>query len=145
MSLILISGTDNYQIINSINSLQIRGKLKILNHPKIIKPSLADLTVYHILNLKSKRKSKVAVAFFVNENDSHVINLITEIRPNAQVVVVGEEYGEYSKLEYMINNGKDYNKFKSSILHNEGMIDYSYDKKNRYLKKSNKLNSYFVK
>ena len=144
MALILINGSNNATVVKSINLLINKGRLNLVNHPKFINPFFADSTARHILNSKSRQKSKVAVAFFIKENESFVINLITKIHPPAMVVVVSNKYSEYSKLEYMVRKGKVFKKFKSSKLENRGMIDYSFEKDQRNLKKSIKINSYII-
>ena len=135
MTLILIRGNKESKIVKAIHLLQLQGKLNLLNQPKYIDSYFADSVVRNVLNSKVKRKSHVAVAFFVEENESHVINIITELHPPAHVVVINKQYAEYSKLEYVMNNGRNFNKFESLRLYNGGLIDYTHNKKYREFKK----------
>ena len=135
MTLILIRGNKESKIVKAIHLLQLQGKLNLLNQPKYIDSYFADSVVRNVLNSKVKRKSRVAVAFFVEENESHVINIITELHPPAHVVVINKQYAEYSKLEYVMNNGRNFNKFESLRLYNGGLIDYTHNKKYREFKK----------
>ena len=66
---------------------------------------------------------------------------VKKIHPPAHVVVVSDEYGAYSKLEYVLNSADDFKGYNSIKAINDGMIDYKINKKERHIK-NDKLNSY---
>ena len=108
----------------------------------MVNPFIADSIVEGILKSEVRRKSRVAVAFFVEESDSYSILQIKRIHFPAHVIVVSNSYDEYSRLEYILDDSKTFNRFRSIKIVNHGMIDYSMSKDNRVLIKNDKLNSY---
>jgi hypothetical protein len=56
-------------------------------------------------------------------------------------VVVSDEYGAYSKLEYVLNSAEEFSQYHSTKAINDGMIDYKINKKERHIR-NDKLNSY---
>ena len=141
MALILIRGENNSKLLNAIADMERHGSLNLITKPKIVDADFADSLVEGILNSKLKTKSKVATAFFVKEDTTLSIMQVKKIHPPAHVVVVSDEYGAYSKLEYVLNNAEDFSAYRSNKAINDGMIDYKINKKERHIK-NDKLNSY---
>jgi hypothetical protein len=141
MALILIRGENNTKLLNAIADMERHGSLNLITKPKIVNADFADSLVEGILNSKLKTKSKVATAFFVKEDTTLSIMQVKKIHPPAHVVVVSDEYGAYSKLEYVLNNAEDFSAYRSNKAINDGMIDYKINKKERHIK-NDKLNSY---
>lgn len=141
MALILIRGENNTKLLNAIADMERHGSLNLITKPKIVDADFADSLVEGILNSKLKTKSKVATAFFVKEDTTLSIMQVKKIHPPAHVVVVSDEYGAYSKLEYVLNNAEDFSAYRSNKAINDGMIDYKINKKERHIK-NDKLNSY---
>lgn len=121
--------------------MERHGNLTLITKPKVIDASFADSLVEGILNSKLKTKSNVAIAFFVKEDTTLSIMQVKKIHPPAHVVVVSDEYGAYSKLEYVLNSADDFKGYNSIKAINDGMIDYKINKKERHIK-NDKLNSY---
>ena len=141
MALILVRGENNSKLLSAINDMERHGNLTLTTRPKVIDASFADSLVEGILNSKLKTKSNVAIAFFVKEDTTLSIMQVKKIHPPAHVVVVSDEYGAYSKLEYVLNNAEDFKGYNTVKAVNDGMIDYKINKKERHIK-NDKLNSY---
>ncbi|MBP3790755.1 MAG: DUF356 domain-containing protein [Methanobrevibacter sp.] len=141
MALILIRGENNSKLLNAIADMERHGSLNLTSKPKVVDASFADKLVEGILNSKLRTKSNVATAFFVKEDTTLSIMQVKKIHPPAHVVVVSDEYGAYSKLEYVLNKAEDFKGYQSNKAINDGMIDYKIDKKERHIK-NDKLNSY---
>lgn len=141
MALILIRGENNSKLLNAIADMERHGSLNLTSKPKIVDASFADKLVEGILNSKLRTKSNVATAFFVKEDTTLSIMQVKKIHPPAHVVVVSDEYGAYSKLEYVLNKADDFKGYQANKAINDGMIDYKIDKKERHIK-NDKLNSY---
>jgi hypothetical protein len=121
MALILIRGENSSKLLNAIADIERHAKLNIQSKPKIINPDFADSIVEKILNAPLRTKSKIATAFFVEEDITLSIMQIKTIHPPAHVIVVSDEYQEYEKLNNTLsecNNLEGYysNKSKSTIL-----------------------------
>lgn len=141
MALILIRGENHSKILDAIADMERHGNLNLTTKPKFVDASFADNMVEGILNSKLRSKSKFATAFFVKEDTTLSIMQVKKIHPPAHVVVVSHEYDAYSKLEYLLNNAEDIRGYKSNKAVNDGLIDYTINKKNRHIK-NDKLNSY---
>ncbi|MBR4448083.1 DUF356 domain-containing protein [Methanobrevibacter sp.] len=141
MALILVRGENNSKLLNAITDMERHGNLTLTTKPKVIDASFADSLVEGILNSKLKTKSNVAIAFFVKEDTTLSIMQVKKIHPPAHVVVVSDEYGAYSKLEYVLNKADNFQGYNSVKAVNDGMIDYKINKKERHIK-NDKLNSY---
>ena len=128
-------------MLSAISDMERHGNLTLITKPKVIDASFADSLVEGILNSKLKTKSNVAIAFFVKEDTTLSIMQVKKIHPPAHVVVVSDEYGAYSKLEYVLNSADDFKGYNSIKAINDGMIDYKINKKERHIK-NDKLNSY---
>ena len=140
MALILIRGESHKKVENSLKLIQKEANLKLITLPKIIDHFYADALVESILNSKLRNKSKFAIAFFVRGSTSYSISKIKKIHTPAHVTVVSNDYGAFSKLEYLMNNAEIYHI--DAHISNTGMIDYSLDKKERGLIRNERLNSY---
>ena len=145
MALILVRGENNSNIITSIEKIEYKCRLRLISKPKLINPFIADSIVESILKSEVRRKSRVAVAFFVEGSDSFSILRIKKIHLPAHVIVVSNSYEEYLRLEYLLDDSKTFNRFRSLKIVNNGMIDYSMNKNDRVLIKNDKLNSYINK
>ena len=141
MALILVRGENNSKLLSAITDMERHGNLTLTTRPKVIDASFADSLVEGILNSKIKTKSNAAIAFFVKEDTTLSIMQVKKIHPPAHVVVVSDEYGAYSKLEYVLNSADDFKGYNSIKAVNDGMIDYKINKKERHIK-NDKLNSY---
>ena len=141
VALILVRGENNSKLLSAVSDMERHGNLTLITKPKVIDASFADSLVEGILNSKLKTKSNVAIAFFVKEDTTLSIMQVKKIHPPAHVVVVSDEYGAYSKLEYVLNSADDFKGYNSIKAINDGMIDYKINKKERHIK-NDKLNSY---
>lgn len=141
MALILIRGENNSKLLSAISDMERHGSINLVSKPKVVDAAFADTLVENILKSKLKTKSNVATAFFVKEDTTLSIMQIKKIHPPAHVVVVSDEYDAYSKLEYVLHNADVFKGYHSNKAVNDGMIDYTIDKKERYIK-NDKLNSY---
>ena len=141
MALILVRGENNSKLLSAVSDMENHGNLTLTTKPKVIDASFADSLVEGILNSKLKTTSNVAIAFFVKEDTTLSIMQVKKIHPPAHVVVVSDEYGAYSKLEYVLNKAEDFKGYHSVKAVNDGMIDYKINKKERHIK-NDKLNSY---
>ena len=142
MTLMLVRGGNDSKVISSIKSLEFQTRLFLISKPIIIDSAFADSIVEEILGSKVKRKSKVAVAFYVKDSAVVCISKIKKIHLKAHVIVVNNEYDGFSKLEEVIKNGEVFEQYDSFKFVSNGMIDYSIDKDKRQLIKNEKLNSY---
>lgn len=141
VALILIRGENNSKLLSAIADMERHGNLNLTTKPKMVDASFADSLVEGILNSKLKTRSKVATAFFVKEDTTLSIMQIKKIHPPAHVIVVSDEYGAYSKLEYVLNSAAEFSAYHSNKAINDGMIDYKINKKERHIR-NDKLNSY---
>ncbi len=141
VALILVRGENNSKLLSAVSDMERHGNLTLITKPKVIDASFADSLVEGILNSELKTKSNVAIAFFVKEDTTLSIMQVKKIHPPAHVVVVSDEYGAYSKLEYVLNSADDFKGYNSIKAINDGMIDYKINKKERHIK-NDKLNSY---
>lgn len=141
MALILIRGENNSKLFSAIADMERHGNLNLTTKPKVVDPEFADSLVEGILNSKLRTKSNVATAFFVKEDTTLSIIQVKKIHPPAHVVVVSDEYGAYSKLEYVLNKAPELKGYHSNKAISDGMIDYKINKKERHIR-NDKLNSY---
>lgn len=141
VALILIRGENNAKLLNAISDMERHGNLNLTSKPKVVDAKFADSLVEGILNSKLKTQSNVAIAFFVKEDTTLSIMQVKKIHPPAHVVVVSDEYGAYSKLEYVLNSAPEFSQYHSTKAINDGMIDYKINKKERHIR-NDKLNSY---
>ena len=141
MALILVRGENNSKLLSAIADMERHGNLNLTTKPKVVDAAFADSLVEGILNSKLKTKSNAAAAFFVREDTTLSIMQVKKIHPPAHVVVVSNEYGAYSKLEYVLNNAEEFRGYNSTKAINDGMIDYKINKKERHIR-NDKLNSY---
>ena len=141
MALILVRGDNDSKLLNAMADMERHGNLNLTTKPKIVDAKFADSIVEGILNSKLKTKSNVAIAFFVKEDTTLSIMQVKKIHPPAHIVVVSDEYGAYSKLEYVLNNAEDFKAYHPIKAVNGGMIDYKINKKERHIR-NDKLNSY---
>ena len=141
MALILVRGESNSKLLSAVSDMERHGNLTLTTKPKVVDAKFADSLVEGILNSELKTKSNVAIAFFVKEDTTLSIMQVKKIHPPAHVVVVSDEYGAYSKLEYVLNKADDFGEYHPNKAINDGMIDYKIDKKERHIK-NDKLNSY---
>ena len=141
MALVLIRGENNSKILNAIADVERHANLNLTTKPKRIDAKYADKIVENILKAPLRTKSKVATAFRIKEDTATAIVQIKKIHPPAHVVVVSDEYGAYSKLEYVLNKAPEFKGYHSNKAVNDGMIDYKINKKERHIK-NDKLNSY---
>ena len=141
MALILIRGENNSKLFSAIADMERHGNLNLTTKPKVVDSEFADSLVEGILNSKLRTKSNVATAFFVKEDTTFSIIQVKKIHPPAHVVVVSDEYGAYSKLEYVLNKAPELKGYHSNKAINDGMIDYKINKKERHIR-NDKLNSY---
>ncbi len=98
MAFILIRAEDKKKILNALADLERHAHLKICGKPKVIPPELADEVIERILKQKIKRKSKRAVMVLVEEDTTKSIMQIRKIHPPAHLVVISDEYEDYSNL-----------------------------------------------
>lgn len=99
MAIILIRADDKKKILNSLADLERHAHLKINGKPKIVTPELADEVIGRILKQKIKRKSKRAVMVMVEEDTTKSIMQVRKIHPPAHLVVISDEYEDYSNLK----------------------------------------------
>jgi hypothetical protein len=99
MAIILIRADDKKKILNSLADLERHAHLKINGKPKIVPPELADEVIGRILKQKIKRKSKRAVMVMVEEDTTKSIMQVRKIHPPAHLVVISDEYEDYSNLK----------------------------------------------
>ena len=141
MALILVRGENNSILLSAIADMERHANINLVTKPKVIDSNFADSLVEKILNATLKTKSNVATAFFVKEDTTLSILQIKKIHPPAHVVVVSDEYVGYSQLKNMLDTADDFKGYHSNKAKNEGMIDYKFQGKDRYVK-NEKLNSY---
>lgn len=99
MAIILIRADDKKKILNALADIERHAKLKINGKPKIVPPELADEVIGRILKQKIKRKSKQAVMVLVEEDTTKSIIQVRKIHPPAHLVVISDEYKDYSNLK----------------------------------------------
>lgn len=99
MAFILIRADSTNKILNALADLERHAQLKISGKPKIIAPELADEVIGRILKQKIKTKSKWAVMVQVEEDTTKSIMQVRKIHPPAHLVVISNEYEDYSNLK----------------------------------------------
>ena len=101
MALILLRADNKKKLLNALADLERHANLKIKGKPRLVDNKMADKIVSSILGVL-KRKSSVAVAVNVEEDDTTSILRIKRIHPPAHVIVVSEEYPENKFLGELI-------------------------------------------
>ncbi len=99
MAFILIRADSQKKILNALADLERHAQLKINGKPKIISPELADEVLERILKQKLRTKSKWAVMVLVEEDTTKSIMQVRKIHPPAHLVVLSNEYEDYSNLK----------------------------------------------
>lgn len=99
MAFILIRADDQKKILNALADIERHAKLKIMGKPKIMPPELADEVIERILKQEVRRKSKRAVMVLVEEDTTKSIMQVKKIHPPAHLVVISNEYEDYSNLK----------------------------------------------
>lgn len=101
MALILLRTDNKKKLLNALADLERHANLKIKGKPRLVDNKMADKIVSSVLG-GLKRKSSVAVAVNVEEDDTTSILRIKRIHPPAHVIVVSEEYPENKLLGELI-------------------------------------------
>jgi len=101
MALILLRADNRKKLLNALADLERHASLKIIGKPRLIDNKMADKIASSILG-SLKRKSFIAVAVNVEEDDTTSIIRIKRTRPPAHVIVVSREYPENKLLEEFI-------------------------------------------
>lgn len=101
MALILLRADNKKKLLNALADLERHANLKIKGNPRLIDNRIADKIVSSILG-GLKRKSSVAIAVNVKEDDTTSIMRIKDIHPPAHVIVVSREYPENKLLGELI-------------------------------------------
>ena len=114
MALILVRGDNNSKLLNAIADIERHAQLHLIGSPQKIDAEFADSIVESILKAPLRNKSKVATAFFVNEDNTFAIMQIKKIRPPAHVIVVSDEYDEFRVLKDKLNNAPTFKGYYSS-------------------------------
>ena len=117
MALILIRAENRKKILNALADLERHAQLKILGKPRIVPPELADEVLERILQQELRIKSKQAVMVQVEEDITKSIMQVKKIHPPAHLVVLSDEYQDYTKLERIFKElmpMKGYYSFKKS-------------------------------
>ncbi|KZX13504.1 DUF356 domain-containing protein [Methanobrevibacter filiformis] len=127
MALILIRGENNSKILNAIADIERHAKLNIKTKPKAIDSKIADSIVESILKSPLRSKSKVATAFFVEEDITLSIMQVKTIHPPAHVIVVSDEYEEYSRLEGALGDSDNLSGYYFSKAKTTELKDYKKD------------------
>lgn len=99
MAFILIRADSQKKILNALADLERHAKLKINGKPKIISPELANQVIERILKQNLRSKTKLAVMVLVEEDTTKSIMQIRKIHPPAHMVVLSQEYKDYSNLK----------------------------------------------
>ncbi len=99
MAFILIRADDKKKILNALADLERHARLKIKGQPRIMGSKLADEVIERILKQKVKRKSEWAVMVLVEEDTTKSIMQVRKIHPPAHLVVLSNEYEDYSNLK----------------------------------------------
>ncbi|BDH79405.1 MAG TPA: DUF356 domain-containing protein [Methanothermobacter sp.] len=102
MALILIRADNKKKLLNALADLERHANLKIRGKPRLVDNRIADKIVSSILGGEVKRKSSMAVAVNVEEDDTTSIMRIKDIHPPAHVIVVSGEYPENKLLGELI-------------------------------------------
>ncbi|BAW31279.1 MAG TPA: DUF356 domain-containing protein [Methanothermobacter sp.] len=102
MALILLRADTRKKLLNALADLERHANLKIIGKPRLVDNRMADEIVSSILGGKLKRRSSLAVAVNVEEDDTTSIMRIKGIHPPAHVVVVSREYPENKLLGELI-------------------------------------------
>ena len=136
MALILIRGENNSKLLNAIADIERHANLNISGKPKKIDPEFTDLLVEKILKSPLRSKSKVATAFFVKEDTTFSIIQIKKIHPPAHIIVVSDEYNEYSELIEKLRGASDFKGYYSNKNKNTGLKDYK--SSNKHISTRNK-------
>lgn len=99
MALILIRANDRKKLLNGLADLERHAKLKINGKPRIVSAKFADEVVQKIIKQDLRSKSKNAVIVKVEEDTTLSIMQVKKIHPPAHIVVLSDEYKDYSKIE----------------------------------------------
>lgn len=99
MAFILIRADDQKKILNALADIERHAQLKITSTPKIMPPKLADQVLERILKQKLRKKSKHVVMVLVEEDTTKSIMQVKKIHPPAHLVVLSDEYEDYSHLK----------------------------------------------
>ncbi|MCE5214290.1 MAG: DUF356 domain-containing protein [Methanobacterium sp.] len=104
MALILIRSDNQKKILNALADLERHAKLHIKGKPKKLPPKLADEVLERILKQKLRTKSKWAVMVQVEEDITQSIMQVKKIHPPAHLIVLSNEYEDYSHLKITFKN-----------------------------------------
>lgn len=142
MALILIRGENNTKLLNVIADVERHAHLTLSSKPKQLDSKFADSIVEKILKSKLRNKSKVACAFFTREDPTVCILQIKKIHPPAHIVIVSDEYKEFSELKNKLNKAPNFEGYYSHKSNGTKLKDYkkSTDKKKVVI--TNKIDSY---
>lgn len=102
MALILLRADSRKKLLNALADIERHANLKIKGNPRLVDNKMADEIVSSILGGEVKKKSSVAVAVNVEEDDTTSILRIKEIHPPAHVIIVSKEYPENRLLRELI-------------------------------------------
>jgi uncharacterized protein len=99
MALILIRANDKKKLLNGLADLERHANLKITGKPRMVPAKFADEVVQKIIKQELRSKSKNAVIVKVEEETTQSIMQVKKIHPPAHIVVLSDEYKDYSKIE----------------------------------------------
>ncbi len=99
MAIILLRADNRKKVLNALADLERHASLRIISEPVIIDNKIADKIASSILGGKLKRRSSVAVAVNVEEDDPTSIMRVRKIHPPAHIIVISGEYPENKLLK----------------------------------------------
>lgn len=102
VALILLRADSRKKLLNALADLERHANLKIIGKPRLVDNRMADEMVSSIIGGKLKRKSSLAVAVNVEEDDTTSIMRIKGTHPPAHVIVISREYPENKLLRELI-------------------------------------------
>lgn len=127
MAFILVRATNKKKALNSLADIERHAKLTIVGKPKSINTKKAHDVTKAILKKEPRGDVKQAVVVKVKESTTQSIMNLRKIHPPAHLIVISEEYPEYSDIKKEYNKSRIFDGYYSSKRKSSKSDDESKD------------------
>ncbi|OED30715.1 DUF356 domain-containing protein [Methanosphaera sp. WGK6] len=121
MALILIRAMNKKKALNGLADLERHAKLTIMGKPKLISLDKVHNVTKRVIKQEPRNDIKLAILIKVQEDTTVSIMNLRKIHPPVHVIVISEEYPEFTELNKEFNKAKifdGYYSFKKRSLKN---------------------------
>lgn len=91
------------KILDTVKIMMNSSEVELAEEPKELEPRVADNILIDVMDTELKNNCSLAGAVKLDTPPGEVINMVTNSKPPAHVIVVSERYDSYRKLNHEFN------------------------------------------